>query len=403
LRELQGHKPQKQIPPLVVNNQIITDNKEKADAFNSYFASQASLDTARVWHPGEPPPSGCTVPDLHVTEHDVFKLLTSLDAGKATGPDGIGNRLLREAAPGISAVLAKMFQFSVDQGYFPQNWKLAHVVPLHKKGEMTNPSNYRPVSLLPCVSKVFEKVVFNHVHQYLRSNNLLCDRQSGFTPGDSTVNQLLEVCHKIYNAFDKGDEVQGVFLDFSKAFDSVWHEGLLYKLERMGVKGNILHWFRSYLVDRKQRVVINGDTSDPKHLECGVPQGSVLGPLLFLVYINDITDDLESDCFIFADDTSLFEIVKKNIHRATDLLNRDLDRINSWCNKWLIRINVSKTKCMLFSRKRQPTAALPMYLNNQVIESVNVHKHLGMILSKSLDWHDHISYICGKASMRINA
>jgi hypothetical protein len=114
----------------------------------------------------------------------------------------------------------------------------------------------------------------------------------------------------MYSAFDNGNEVQGVFLDFSKAFDSVWHEGLLYKLERIGINGNLLYWFRSYLFNRKQQVVINGDTSDPKVLECGVPQGSVLGPLLFLVYINDITDDLESECFIFADDTSLFETVK---------------------------------------------------------------------------------------------
>ena len=272
-----------------------------------------------------------------------------------------------------------------------------------KKDDMSKPSNYRPVSLLPCISKVFEKVVFNHVHHYLRQNSLLTPKQSGFTPGDSTINQLIHVCHKIYNAFDDGDEVQAVFLDFSKAFDSVWHEGLVYKLGTMGIRGKLLSWFTSYLSDRKQKVVVNGDISDAKLMECGVPQGSVLGPLLFLIYINDIVNDIKSDIYIFADDTSLFQTVKRDIRGATNVLNRDLNVINSWCIKWLIRINVLKTKGMLFSRKRNPTPHLPIYLNNQPVENVDTHKQLGMTLSKSLDWHVHIEDICGKASQRINA
>ena len=164
-----------------------------------------------------------------------------------------------------------------------------------------------------------------------------------------------------------------------------------------------MSWFKSYLLERKQRVVINSEISDARNLECGVPQGSVLGPLLFLVYINDIVDNIKSDCFIFADDTSLFETVQKDMHRAANVLNADLNIIHLWCKKWLIRLNAAKTKCLLFSRKRQPTPALPLYLNNQVIENVAVHKHLGMLLSTSLDWHDHVMHICGKASARINA
>ena len=403
LRRLQGCKQQTPIPPLIVNGQICTDAKQKADVFNNYFVSQSSLDQSRVWHPGQPPPSPFTISDLNITEHDVFKIVSSLDLGKATGPDGIGNKLLREAAPCISGVLARLFQLSIDKGCFPDSWKIAQVVPLHKKDELTNPNNYRPVSLLPCISKVFEKLVFNHVHQYLRDNNLITEKQSGFSPGDSTINQLINVCHNIYSAFDNGDEVIGVFLDFSKAFDTVWHEGLLFKLERVGIKGKLLSWFKSYLTGRKQRVVINSEISDVKSLESGVPQGSVLGPLLFLVYINDIVDNIQSDCYLFADDTSLFETVKKDIHRATNVVNQDLSKINQWCRKWLIKINATKTKSMLFSRKRQPTVPLPLYLNNELVANVVVHKHLGIVLSKSLDWHDHIIYICSKASSRIRA
>ena len=348
LREASGQKKEPQMPPLVVNNKIITDSKEKADTFNNYFASQATLDRSKIWHPGEPPACNTTITDLHVTE----QLLSTLDTSKATGPDGIGNRLLKEAAPSISHILAKLFNISLNRESYPDTWKLAHVIPLCKKDDRSSPSNYRPVSLLPCISKVLEKVVFNHVHQYLQANNLLTSKQSGFTPGDSTVNQLIHVCHKLYSAFDDSDEVQAVFLDFSKAFDSVWHEGLIYKLGKMGIKGKLLLWFKSYLSDRKQKVVINGETSDIKAMECGVPQGSVLGPLLFLVYINDIVDNIKSDIYLFADDASLFETVRQDIHRATAVINEDLNTIHNWCTKWLIRINVSKTKCMLFSRKR---------------------------------------------------
>lgn len=190
-----------------------------------------------------------------------------MDTSKATGPDGIVYHLLKEAAPSISDILSKIFTASLRQSSFPNIWKTARVIPLHKKGCPTDSNNYRPVSLLCCVSKVFERAVYQHAHEYLISNNLITHKQSGFTSGDSTKNQLTGICPEIYRAFDEGDEIRAVFLDFSKAFDKVWHRGLSYKLEQVGIKGNLLKWFGSYLSGRQQAVILNGSKSSYRHVE----------------------------------------------------------------------------------------------------------------------------------------
>lgn len=208
---------------------------------------------------------------------------------------------------------------------------------------------------------------------------------------------------KSYQSFDDGDETHAVFLDLSKAFDKVWHKGLLYKMKRMGIADPLLNWFHSYLSGRCQQVVIGGCESRSRTPTCGVSQGSVLGPLLFLIYVNDIGDDLECDIFLFADDASLFKRLFNNSIVAADSLNRDLARIHSWCKKWLLVINVGKTKCILFSRKRSPTIPPPLYLNNNVLECCTSHTQLGMVLDHKLNWCEHIDFICNKAMQRIHS
>jgi hypothetical protein len=211
---------------------------------------------------------------------DEYKILNNLDTNKATGPDGIGNVLLREAAVPLAQPLSELLNFSMSLCKFPTAWKNAQVVPIFKKGDPSLCTNYRPISLLPCLSKVFEKLLFDHIYNFLISNKLLVPNQSGFIHGDNTVNQLMSICNNISLHFENGEEVVGVFLDLTKAFDKVWHEGLKYKLQKIGISGHIFELLSSYLHERKQCVTLNGQTSQLKCLHAGVPQGSVLGPLL---------------------------------------------------------------------------------------------------------------------------
>ena len=201
------------------------------------------------------------------------------------------------------------------------------------------------------------KIIFNQLYTYLHTNNLITKNQSGFRPGDSTTNQLLFLIDEIHQAFDctQSFEVRSVFLDISKAFDKVWHEGLVFKLERNGISGSLLKLFQNYLNDRNQRVVLNGSFSEFFSIESGVPQGSILGPLLFLIYINDLEKNIKSNIIFFADDTMLFSIVEDPLICASDLYH-DLDVINKWAYQWKLEFNPDPLKQateVLFSCKKK--------------------------------------------------
>ena len=232
---------------------------------------------------------------------------------------------------------------------------------------------------------------------------MISKHQSGFIPGDSTINQLLAICHDIYSGLDSGDSLISIFLDFSKAFDKVWHQGLIYKLEASGIHGNILHWLNSYLSNRKQRVCINGSYSSWLQINAGVPQGSVLGPLLFLIYINDICIGIDSKIALFADDTSIFRQTNGNLQEAVNHINQDLFIIQTWCKRWLVQVNIDKTKAMLLSRYANVKLPSPIMFNNSIVQVVDEHKHLGIILSKNMSWNPHIEFIVSKAQSCVDS
>ena len=204
--------------------------------------------------------------------------------------------------------LQLIFSQCIDTGYFPLEWKKANVVPAHKKGDKQCLKNYRPVSLLPICGKIFERLIFNEMFGFLIENNLISSNQSGFKTRDSCLNQLLSITHEIYKPFDDGFEVRGVFLDISKAFDKVWHKGIIFKLQQNGISGKLLRVLSDFLKDRKQRVILNGQFSSWTSVNAGVPQGSILGPLLFLIYINDLADGLSPNAKLFADDNLYFRL-----------------------------------------------------------------------------------------------
>ena len=248
--------------------------------------------------------------------------------------------------------------------------------------------NYRPISLLPIFGKIFEKVIYNNLFIYLQENKFLTDNQSGFRSGDSYISQLIAITHGIYQAFDGNPslETRGVFLDISKAFDKVWHDGLLYKLKCLGVDGGFYGILKNYLQNRQQKIVRNGQSSSWLDVNAGVPQGSVLGPLLFLIYINDLPENLVSVSKLFADDTSLFSTVF-DIKKSSEDLNRDLSTIHNWAFKWKMVFNPDPNKQateVIFSRKRQNVNHPALCYNNTPVATASFQKHLGLILDEKL-------------------
>ncbi len=384
-------------PALNVNNNMINDDKEKADEFNNFFLKHSNIDDTNVPIPDGTPLTDKRLYAVKVTELDVTDLLKNLDIGKATGPDRISHLMLKKAGAAIVPSLTKLFNLSLSKSIFPTSWKKAHVTPIFKKNDKSVVDNYRPISLLSCVSKLFERAVFKYLFNFLRDTNAISIKQSGFVPGDSTVYQLAHLYHIFSEALDKQKDIRVVFCDISKAFDRVWHTGLLAKLSRVGITGQLLDWLSSYLNKRQQRVVINGQTSLWGLLKAGVPQGSVLGPLLFLIYINDITFEAQSaEIRLFADDTILYLFVDNPVESA-QALNDDLERINNWASQWLVKFSPSKTKTMTLSKKKKPIVAPPLIMNGTVLNNVASHKHLGVTFSKNLSWQEHIEDLATNA------
>jgi len=241
--------------------------------------------------------------------------------------------------------------------------------------------------------------VYNKLYEHCEQNKLLTDRNSGFKRRDSTINRLVQLVHDIYKGLDNKQEVLLVFLDISKAFDRVWHPGLLHKLRQFGVEGSTYEWFNSYLTNRSQKVVIGGASSSPKPTNAGVPQGSILGPLLFLIFINDIVDDIENDMFLFADDTTL-KRTYSNLFEAEISINRDLQKLVNWSNQWRVTFSPPKTVFMVVSKKRTPTRP-QLKMNTTSLNQVVSHLYLGLTITSDLNWGEHIQRVTAKASRRI--
>jgi hypothetical protein len=395
-KQIMGNKKSSTYPALVSRGDIFTTDEEKATLFNETFLEISTLNAPPTEIPPEPPITDQVLENIIVKEQDVKDILSTINVTKAYGPDNLSPRIIKEAGNTIVSVLTRLFNLSLSKGIFPKLWKRANVLPIFKKAEQFFATNYRPISLLCILAKVFEKVIFKYVFNYFRDNFMISMWQSGFLPGVSTVTQLIEIYDQFCRAVSHGKDIRVVFLDISKAFDRVWHTGLLHKLRKHGIKGKLLAWFMDYLKDRQQRVIINGVASSWGNIEAGVPQGSVLGPLLFLIFINDITHVIRN-CKIrlFADDTCLFIEVDNHID-AANKVNQDLATINDWSNKWLVNFSPQKTKDLVITNKAT-TDHPNLSLDNQIIEKVSEHKHLGVTLTSDLNWKTHVYNIGKKA------
>ena len=337
--------------------------------------------------------------DIIITEEDVLLLLLALRIDKSAGPDQIHPRVLKEIAHQIAKPLARIYQLSVSSGVVPCQWKLANVVPIFKKGSRSSPENYRPVSLTSVLSKLLEKLISKSLMEHLLVNNIIPKQQHGFLKGKSTATNLLESLSVWIEMQEHNVPLDVIYLDYSKAFDTVPHRRLVKKLESVGIRGKLLSWIEHFLVGRKQRVVVNGVMSEWIEVLSGVPQGSVLGPLLFLIFVSEIPGLVENFISLFADDTKLYG------RNCGPSLQTDLTKLVDWTKVMQMNFNASKCKVMHLG-KQNPCASYTMInqSNEQCeLETTSVEKDLGVHIDDQLSFQEHIVNQVNKANRALGA
>jgi retron-type reverse transcriptase len=339
------------------------------------------------------------------TSDEVIKLISSISDKKATGLDQIPSKLLKLSAPIVSKSLCDIFNLSIQTAIFPDDWKLAKVSPIYKGDAKDNVGNYRPISVLSAISKVFERIVFDQLYTYFNENNLLHKNQSGFRKCHSTMTALIDATIEWLTNMDQGKLNAVVYIDLAKAFDTISHDILLEKLHIYGVDANSLSWFQSYLQDRKQKCYVNDVLSGERTINCGVPQGSILGPLLFLIYINDLPQCLKhSTARMYADDTNI-TTTGTSIREIVTHANDDLNNISDWLKANKLSLNVTKTEYMFIGSDQNldKLSDVPLlFLENKAIKRVKATKSLGVHIDERLTWHEHIQNVSKKVGAGIS-
>lgn len=382
-----------------MDGNAVTDSYQIANEFNSTFhgvfssrcTSEETIDSVPLFP---------IMRDIDLNIHGIRHLLLNLDVKKSCGPDGIPHAFLKRYAEMISQYLYVIFKTSLDQGCLPPDWLCGKVVPVHKDGSKLLAENYRPISLISTCCKLLEHVIASHISFFLDSHNILANFQHKFRKRLSTTTQLLSVVHDFGHAINNREQIDAIFLDLSKAFDRVPHHLLLIKLQQVGIAPRLVTWIAAYLKNRVQFVEINRCQSVHLDVLSGVPQGSVLGPLLFLVYVNDIADNIDTSVTVkmFADDCVVYRTVRNTCDQVS--LNENFCKIAEWCERWRMVINYSKTCALTVTHKKYPLS-FAYHVKDKCIKTVNEVKYLGLHLNSKLNWETHIDSTTAKAYKKL--
>ena len=404
-----GWSSSQRMHALAVDNLLITSPGEQAEILNSHFQKQCSAFPAAPPHLGaldcDPTQHVSAQPKFvfkPVTPDQVFRMLRQLPNGKATGSDSIPNELLKITASSVSSPLAALFNLSLSQGVFPSDWKKSILSPQPKpEKDLTQPVSYRPIALLSCVSKVFERLVHEQLLDFCLTSGILPDEQFGFLKGRSAEWQLLSVMESWHLARDQRKRVHAVFLDAAKAFDRVDHSILLKTLSAIGVKHTELQWFASYLSDRTIQTRVENSLSAEASITSGVPQGSVLGPLLFLLHFRGIPGASSAVSALFADDTLLYrDDCAGSTSSPCCRLQSDLASLLSWASETNTSFNASKSVEMCLGSSPSSQAE-PLFLGGESIPRHEQTIHLGVTICSDLRWTQHLSTLVQKVSPQI--
>ncbi|KAK3095451.1 hypothetical protein FSP39_014814 [Pinctada imbricata] len=383
------------ISPLKNDGILVTDTTEKANILNHQFQSVFTHETdTDIPNKGTSPHPKMS--QITINNSGILKLLANISPHKASGPDKINGRVLKELKEHVAPILTFIFTKSLNTGETPKDWKQANIAPAYKKGDKYKAINYRPISLTCICCKLMEHIITSNIMTHLEQHNILYNLQHGFRKSRSCETQLIDFIQELSTTNDKNIQTDLIIMDFAKAFDKVPHQRLLYKLDFYGIEQNTLNWIKSFLTDRTQTVVINGTQSISVPVTSGVPQGTVLGPILFLIYINDFPEYLTySKLRLFADDS----IIYKDIHEQDDCdkLQHDLDAAAKWESDWLMAFHPDKCTKLTISHKKQKYTH-HYILHNHILESVDHAKYLGITLQSDLKWNTHYDNIISNAN-----
>ena len=383
-------------------NNVHSDENQCATILNKYFSSvftvgpsDFNIDFSNV----TVYPEMC---DFEISENEIKTEINALDVSKAAGPDGIPGFLLKKLDYVFVPILTKIFQRSYNEGIVPNGMKRANVKPLFKSGEKTSPANYRPVSLTPIITKIFEKMIKKRIEEHVERYKILSPFQHGFRKSRSTATNLIQFTNDLANMANNSKSIAIIYTDMRKAFDSVPHDLLIFKLRRYGITGLTIKWVTEFLSDRQHRVCIGDAQSSYASVQSGVPQGAVLSGILFALYINDLPE-LMRHCHIslYADDAKLYyEITSED---SIEQMQQDINRLHRWCNEWRLMLHPQKCHHVQYSPRSANRSFEPkFFINGTLISRKQKVKDLGIIISEDLKCHAQVNEVCKKAHLEIS-